>query len=242
MKAYLDNNILIDIEYGKYLLSEFFSVPGIEYYYSDAHLGELLEAKDNPKVSQEKRLSLISTVCGKNFIVTGVLDPPEFLQKAPEDMFILADSPLRNSIKIMALQGASIFEKIRIDLDFDSHTFNNEKPEDVLRILNSRMSEKMGIGLLPYLVRSEALGGRPLFYTLLNIIDTANYWGDVKTNRSEVAKLYDASHAYFAQICDVLVSDDKRMRAKVKAIYSFLGIGTKVISAKEFIAITKVST
>ena len=43
MKAYLDNNILIDIEYGKYLLSEFLSVPGIEYYYSDAHLGELLE-------------------------------------------------------------------------------------------------------------------------------------------------------------------------------------------------------
>ena len=61
----------------------------------------------------------------------------------------------------------------------------------------------------------------------------------MKTDHSEVAKLYDASHAYFAQICDVLVTDDKRMRAKVKAIYSFLKIDTKVVSPKEFFKMKK---
>lgn len=239
MKVYLDNNILVDIEDGKYQLQEFISEPQDDYFYSDAHLSELLEAIDNPRVSQVERLNTISKLCGYNFIVTGVWGPPEFLQRMPTDMFKLADTPLRNSIKMMALRGTSIFEKIRIDLGFDSKIFNNEKPESVLRILDSRMNEKLGIGLKEYLVRSEALGGRPLFYTLLNIIDAANYWGDVKTDHSEVAKLYDASHAYFAQICDVLVTDDKRMRAKVKAIYSFLKIDTKVVSPKEFFRIKK---
>lgn len=59
MRVYLDNNVLIDIEQGKLNEEEFLSKPNKEYYYSDAHLGELLEARGNPKVSQEGRLDLI---------------------------------------------------------------------------------------------------------------------------------------------------------------------------------------
>ena len=119
-------------------------------------------------------------------------------------------------------------------MDLDARRFNNEKPESVLRILDKRMNEKLQMGLLQYLKASEAIPGRPLFCTLLNIIDAANYWGDTKTNHSDIARLNDASHAYFAQICDVLVTNDKRMIAKVKAIYSFLHISTKVLSVRDY--------
>ena len=38
----------------------------------------------------------------------------------------------------------------------------------------------------------------------------------------------------FAQLCDVFVSEDKRMRFKTEAVYSYLGINTQVVSLKEF--------
>lgn len=234
MKAYLDNNIIIDIETGRYPLSAFRRFQDVEYYYSDAHMNELLEAKAITKVSQEGRLKLIESLCGHSYIVTGIMNPPEFLTKDPKEAYLLADSPLREFINRKASEIDCVLEKIRQDLEFDSRFFNNEKPEDVLRILDVRMSEKLGLGLLPYLSASEAPGGRPLFYTLLNIIDAANYWGDVKTKHSAIARLNDASHAYFAQICDILVTSDRRMREKIKAIYSFLKIGTRVMSVDAF--------
>lgn len=236
MRVYLDNNVLVDIEQGIFKVEDFLAQPNTKYYYSDAHLGELLEARGNSKVSQEGRLDLISRICGQNCILSGVLNDPEFIQKDVREMYRIADTPLRSVINSMAAKGANIFEKVRIELDFESRLFNNESPEKVLGIIDERMKEKLGIGLIPYLLSSEAFGGKVLYYTLLNIIDTANYWGDDKTDHSEVARLYDASHAYSAIICDALVTSDRRMMAKVKAIYSFLGIKTKVLSVKEYLS------
>jgi len=74
MKVYPDNNVLVDIEAGKYSAEMFLSISDVVYYYSDAHMNELLEAKGNPKVSQKGRLGLISKLCGCNNILTGVCD------------------------------------------------------------------------------------------------------------------------------------------------------------------------
>lgn len=236
MKVYLDNNVLVDIDYGKFNLSDFLSIQNAEYYYSDAHLSELLEALGNQKVSQEGRLNLISEICGHNYILAGVFGPPEFLFKSPVDIYKYMSglTAFRLKINEITSSGGDVFDHIRQLLDFDARRFNNEKPESVLRILDKRMNEKLQMGLLQYLKASEAIPGRPLFCTLLNIIDAANYWGDTKTNHSDIARLNDASHAYFAQICDVLVTNDKRMIAKVKAIYSFLHISTKVLSVRDY--------
>ena len=62
MKVYIDNNVLVDIEVKKYSVEDFTGMSGATYYYSDAHINELLEAKGNYKVSQEGRLSLIVSV------------------------------------------------------------------------------------------------------------------------------------------------------------------------------------
>ena len=235
MIVYLDNNVLIDIEQGKLKEGSFLSQFNIGYYYSDAHLEELLEAQDNPKVSQEGRLDLISRICGQHCILSGELNAPEFIQKDVREMYRIANTPFRSTINAMAMNGARIFEKIRVVLGFESKQFNNEPPDKVLGIIDERMKVKLGMGLRRFLSNSEAFGGRALYYTLLNMIDTANYWGDTKTDHSEVARLYDASHAYFATICDALVTSDKRMMAKVKAIYAFLEVKTKVLSVNDYL-------
>lgn len=108
----------------------------------------------------------------------------------------------------------------------------------VLEMIDEKVREIFdNLDLLTYLRATDAYGGKPLFHTLFNLIDSANYWGDKKTAHSNVARLYDAAHAYFAQVCDVLVTNDKRMRAKTKAVYSFLGVKTKVVSTNEYLGI-----
>lgn len=237
MKVYLDNNVLVDIETGKYSANTFLSIPDVAYYYSDTHMNELLEAKGNPKVSQEGRLELISCLCGRNHILTGGFDIPEIYEKDSSEMYGLCDNLLRAIIAQRVNTGDDLFLELRERLNFDSTIFNNVSPEKVLVMIDEKAKQKLNIDLLTYLRATEAFGGKPLFHTLFNLIDSANYWGDKKTVHSNVARLYDAAHAYFAQVCDVLVTNDKRMRAKTKAVYSFLGVKTKVVSTNEYLSV-----
>lgn len=235
MKVYPDNNVLVDIEARKYSADTFLLIPDVAYYYSDAHMNELLEAKENPKVSQDGRLRLISQLCGSNNILTGGLEAPEIFEKESMEMYRLCDTPLRAIIVQQVNTGDDLFMKLREKLDFDSTIFNNVSPELVLEMIDERMKQKLNIDLMTYLKATEAFGGKPLYHTLFNLIDSANYWGDKKTSHSNVARLYDAAHAYFAQVCDVLVTNDKRMRAKTKAVYTFLGVKTRVLSTDEYL-------
>lgn len=237
MKVYMDNNVLVDIEVGKYSVEDFMGMSGAIYYYSDVHINELLEAKGNPKVSQGGRLSLISQLCGCNNILTGGFETSEIYEKEPMEMYGLCDTPLRAIIAQQVNTGDDLFIKLREKLDFDCTTFNNVSPELVLEMIDERLKQKLNIALMTYLKATEAFGGKSLYHTLFNLIDSANYWGDKKTSHSNVARLYDAAHAYFAQICDVLVTNDKRMKAKTKAVYSFLGVNTSVVSTNEYLEI-----
>jgi hypothetical protein len=237
IKVYLDNNIIVDIEDGKILVDLFLNRGDCAYYFSQAHIEELLEAKGNPKVSQKGRLNLLSKLCGKNHILTGVVDIPEFVDKEPIEMYNLLCNTysLRQPINQAVNQFDLFASRIQQELGFDTIQFNNEPPEDVLRLIDNRMNERLYIDLITYLNETEACKGKSLYNTLLQLIDMANYWGDKKTNRSNIARRYDASHAYFAQLCDILVTNDRRMSMKVQAIYSFLGVKTRVISADNFL-------
>lgn len=235
IKAYLDNNIFIDMEMGKLQAEQFLSKKGYAYYFSDAHMNELLEAKGNERVSQEGRVMLISKICGRNNILTGGYDKPEIFEKEPIEMYRLCDNPFRKYIAHQVNTDDGLFLEFRQRLGFESTVFNNESPKRVLEMIDERLKQKFEkLDLLTYLKATEAYGGKPLYHTLFNLIDAANYWGDKKTTHSNVARLYDAAHAYFAQVCNILVTDDKRMIAKAKAVYSFLGVKTKVLSVDEF--------
>ena len=114
MKVYLDNNVLVDIEDGKNILSDFISIQHVEYFYSEAHLNELLEASSNPKVSQSERLELINQLCGNNIILAGVLSSPEFYSKSPIEMYNLVDTPYRREINSIVSGSSNIFQSVRL--------------------------------------------------------------------------------------------------------------------------------
>lgn len=238
MNVYLDNNIFIDIEAGNLDAESFLKKKDCLYYYSDAHLNELLEGKDNPKISQEGRLELIKRICGNQCIIPGGYCAPEYYDRNPKDVYAICSiSPIRPLLIEMLNSNNASFKKIRQQLGFNSSWLNNVAPDNVLVVLDERMKDRLNIGLLDYLIRTEAFNGKPLYHTLINIIDTAKYWADKKTSHSSVAQFFDAAHAYYAQICDILVTNDKRMRAKASAVYSFLDIKTGVVSSSDFFRI-----
>ena len=113
MKVYIDNNVIVDIEIGKYSVEDFTGMSGATYYYSDAHINELLEAKGNPKVSQEGRLNLISQLCGRNNILTMGFKAPEIYEKEPVEMYRLCDNPLRAFIAQQVNTGDDLFMELR---------------------------------------------------------------------------------------------------------------------------------
>ena len=238
-KVYLDSNVLIEIENNSLLEQSLMSIEDNAYFYSSAHVEELVVATDVSKVSHLERLMLIKRICGDRYILSKPNAIPEFFKKEPSDEYQLLSSPdmffWRQQIQNTVNSKENSIVLFRELLGFDANQFNNEKPESVLRIIDDRMKGKFGIDLVSYLQQTEGVSGRPLYVTLIQLIDMAKYWGDVKTQHSNMARQYDASHAYFAQICDILVTNDKRMRKKVQAVYSFLNVGTKVVSMDEFL-------
>ena len=69
MRVYLDNNVLVSIEDNTYGLTDFLSITGAEYYYSNAHIYELLNGVDKliPGL-RERRLSTINAICDSRYL------------------------------------------------------------------------------------------------------------------------------------------------------------------------------
>lgn len=242
MKVYLDNNIIVGIEEGYYNLSLFKSFSGVKFYYSAAHVDELIEGKDNSQMSVDKRLATISELSGTNHILNGYQNP-EFFAKPVREMYALANSPLQTMIRNQINSATNNFnvdnDQLLEILKLKRIEVNNIKPCDIIseidkRILNAENPADR-ISVREYLIRSEAVG-RSLYCTLFNLLDFACFHKDKSTAHSNIARMHDASHAYYAQLCDVFVSDDKRMRYKTEAVYDYLGIKTRVMCGKEFLA------
>lgn len=242
MKVYLDNNIIVGIEEGGYELNLFKSFSSAEYYYSAAHVDELIEGKDNLPISVDKRLTTISELSGTNHILNGYQNP-EFFDKPVQEMYALAISPLQTMIRNQINSATNNFnvdnDRFLEILKLKRIEVNNIKPCYIISEIDRRMLEAENpadrISVREYLIRSEA-AGRSLYCTLFNLLDSACFHKDKPTAHSNIARMHDASHAYYAQLCDVFVSDDKKMRYKAEAVYDYLGIKTSVMSGKEFLA------
>lgn len=245
MKVYLDNNIIVGIEDGDYDFSLFKSFPGVEYYYSAAHVDELIEGKDIPRISVDKRLATISKLSGTNHILSGYQDP-EIFAKPVQEMYALANSPIQTMIRNQINSASNNFnidnDRFLGILKLKRIEVNNIKPCDIISEIDTRMlgteNPDDRISVREYLWRSEAVG-RSIYCTLFNLLDFACFHKDKPTDHSNIAQMHDASHAYYAQLCDVFVSDDKKMRYKTEAVYSYLGVKTRVISGKEFLELIK---
>lgn len=236
MRLYLDNNILIYIENGKYELSQFLSVSDAEYYYSEIHMDELMNGLDTHPELKDIRLKTIGELCGSKYIVPDVAGfKMEIEERLPQSAFNLSMrfKFIHDQIYLFSKSMKIEREVFLKGLKMNRLDVNNYKPTEILPLLDIKMKENWGYGIKEHLEKSVANTGRTVFLTLFNLLDFVCYWHD----EDHAARLYDSSHAYFAQMCDVLVSNDRRMRIKSEAVYSYLGIKTKVVTADEFLGI-----
>ena len=116
-------------------------------------------------------------------------------------------------------------------LELNKNEVGNIKHSDIIKQIDEKMKEHWGYGVGIYLEKQCASTKRTVFSSLFNLLDFVCYRHD----KSHTARLYDSSHACFAQMCDILVTNDKRMKIKTEAVYSYLGINTKVQTAEEFL-------
>lgn len=241
MKVYLDNNIIVGIENGEFDFASFKSIVDVEYYYSAAHIDELIEGEHLQKLSVEKRLHTIDQLAGTNHIMNGV-EFPEFFPKSAKEVYDISHNlfpmMLRVGMNISLNEFNPDRERFLDILKLNKIEVNNIKPCEIINEIDKRLQQADNpderISVRQYLERSETIG-RAVYGTLFNLLDFACYYKDKPTGHSNIARMHDASHAYFAQLCDVLVSNDRKMRYKTEAVYSYLGVDTQVMSGNEYL-------
>ena len=235
MNVYLDNNIIVDIESRGQSLDSLIT-QNANYYFSAAHISEMIEG-ENKGVTVSHRLKTINRIASSNYI--DGIGKPEFCKKAPNSIYVeRKKNAVLNNIKMTINNSVSSFNVNRDTfvglLDWRKEEVNNIDPKDIMGKLNNAMMEKFHIDIPSYLIRTEAMG-ITLYLTLFNLLDFACYHKDKKGDHVNIARMYDAFHAYYASICDIFVSRDKRMRHKTMVVYHYLGVKTQVIDLKEYI-------
>lgn len=140
------------------------------------------------------------------------------------------------------LQDAKVSKEIKNKIKetdkYDELTsINNINPKDVINLVNTNMA-KYGIeGNVVDIVKkyaSENLKGDDMsvFKSVYLSLDFLNYHSD-KRNLWNI--MTDAEHAFYGSFCDVLVTNDSKMKLKTEALYSYFNKQTKVIAKEEFL-------
>lgn len=235
MEVYLDNNIIVDIESRGLSLDSLF-IQNVNYRYSAAHIDEMSEG-ENKGVNVIHRLKTIDRIASSNYI-DGIVQP-EFFRKDPHCVYVERKQNVILNITKMIINNS--VREFNVDrdrfvglLDWRKEEVNNIAPKDIMERLNNAMMEKLNVDIPLYLKSTEA-SGITLYHTLFNLLDFACFHKDKKGDHVNIARMYDAFHAYYASICDIFVSRDKRMRYKTMAVYHYLGVKTKVMDLKEYI-------
>ena len=232
---YLDNNVLVEIEQKALNISTFTSLQNSKIYFSPTHIEELIEGQGIDSLSVEKRLKLIEDLASNNCILP-TFQNPKFYQKSPLQVYQDEKNPFAETMRQLINSSISnLFfdrEKFLSIIKMKKTEINNIPSQNVLKTLDEILLNYLDINISEIILKSEAKG-RAVFVTLFNLLDWAYYYKDKQTEHSNIARSHDASHAYYAQLCDYFVSQDKRMRFKTKAVYSYLDIKTAVWSIQE---------
>ena len=131
-------------------------------------------------------------------------------------------------------------------------TTNNVKDAEISRINDYNTNEVIGAintffarygsdvdmeGLIKKVIIDEHKGDEKLvFESLYTGLDLMCYHSD---KRDFMNILTDADHAFYGGFCDVLVTDDAKMRLKAEAVYSYYGIHTKIIGKQDLLQYLK---
>lgn len=235
MKVYLDNCILVDIEKGNLNLSDFSQIKDAEYFFSLAHICELGRGVAKTPDLKRKRLSTLSELCGENYLDQD--SKGQSIEQICNSAEIVFDrcEPYRTYTELIESKVSQYNpnrDKIIEELEIIKNQIGNIEPSKIFCFIESKLMESSNrFGIDGFLRRSEAFTLKTKYLTLFNLLDSLFYWKDDK----HINRLYDSAHACYAQYCDILVTNDRRMAIKAKAIYSYLGVKTIVKSSEEYI-------
>ncbi|WBX72943.1 hypothetical protein PG913_08515 [Tenacibaculum pacificus] len=249
--AYLDNNILIDIEQGLISIDDLrnnIDENITEFYYSSAHLQEANEmtAKTDVELKNrlEKRFATISLVTNNNYITQELPSNKVFSQiENPKTVYntIKDVTSTQSAIKAM-LNTISEEQKndFRERMEIDSKLMNNYSPKEVIEQVNTRSEALGGLSLVGMIEngvnlhpQGKEMGMGNRFAGVFELLDLIGYWKDKYNSKSNYARLWDASHSFYSSYFDYFVSDDKRTRNKAKVAFEIYGAKTQVVSSKD---------
>lgn len=141
MRVYLDNNVLISIEERVYGLKDFLSVPSAEYYYSNAHISELLNGIDKSIPGlKETRLSTINAVCGNKYLFQDTSFTIRLARCTPEQAYenVSRFGFMRGSINELVRSFTPNRAGILEELQWDAKEVGNYAPEVIFDVIDKK--------------------------------------------------------------------------------------------------------
>lgn len=230
MNIYIDNNILIAHEEGKMVLPQSES---LNYYYSYVHIQELMESGKRFEQLRDKRIRTIIELTSNKCCQNNDNYEVELTTQDP-----------RIFLYVLQKNATCTFLQERIK-ETARHRFGGKDPDTIMKhygIEKSRINNYTPMELMEeyhdfieYYVHSSSDGLlMSAFQSFFNAMDMLGFWQDKRTNRSNLARSYDASHAYFASACDYFVTNDQRTCNKANVLYYYFGMKTKAVSFDDF--------
>lgn len=244
MEAYLDNNIIIDIEQKKLSLEQLYKFTGTSsYYYSAAHLQEANEIDgSNRNTLLNNRFETISLITGNNYL------QHELLTNQVKKTIVLPKNVFQTITEVQFAQNAMKVlmntiteeqkESVRQQLGITAIQLNNYTPQQVIEHVNKESAVFQGFSIVSLIDKAidlhpdgKSFGLHNKIAGVFEFLDMIGYWKDKYNDKSNYARLWDSNHAYFSSHCDYFISDDKKTRNKARVAFHLYGIKTKVISS-----------
>ena len=240
MNAYLDNNILVSIEDRGLDFNKIKnSLPeNVQFVYSYVHIQELLESKTDLVSLKKKRIDTLLETTNYNYILPKG-DTTEITKNQPEEVInIIKNFPIIfNAFRYHASNFSLDRDKFMFELGIDKNKINNYSSKDVIDHINFLLNKKGEILEFENIINLAGTNLHEKINSIFNLLDVVGYWRDSQTDKSDLARMYDAGHTFFASGCDYFISEDKRARNKAKVAYEFCNIKTKVLSLEELFSL-----
>lgn len=248
--AYLDNNIFVDIEQNSLSIADLLENIDkniAQFFYSASHLQEANEITAQTKFELnsrlEKRFKTISSVTNNNYLFQEL--PSNKVHKLKEKPSVVFDTindvPFAQNMMKGMMNTVSETQKaeFRKHLNIDPIRINNYSPKEVIEQINLK-SDLMGgfslVGMIEKAIefhpQGKEMGLHNRFAGIFEMLDMVGYWKDKYNEKSNYARLWDASYSHFSTYCDYFISNDKRTRNKAKVVFEIYNIETKVIDSK----------
>lgn len=247
MIAYLDTNIIVDIEQENISVENLIANidPKINtFFFSAAHLHEAREItgkNDEIAFRLEKRFKTISVITENNYlhhelktkIVHKIKETPENVYRTITEV-PFAQGSMKSMVNVIGEEQRKVF---RNALNLDITKLNNYSPREVVEQVNEKKAAFGGfsfLGMIDHAIslfpNNEDFGLHNKFAGVFEMLDLVGYWKDKYNEKSNYARLWDSNHAYFSSFCDYFISNDKRTRNKAKVAFEIFDVKTKIVS------------